>query len=508
MTIDLKLYWTLFLRRLPAMMVLFILCTTVAAVMAARVPNTYSTNARLLVQAPQIPGEMADTTVNIGAQEEIGIIRQQLLTRANLLDIARDQRVFRDYSSLSPDEVVQAMRRTTSISSSGGGRGDPALIDVAFEARSGQIAANVVNEYVTRIVNASVENRTGRAQDTLEFFQQEVDRLDNALSAQSARITEFQNKNTGRLPDDLNFRLNRQILLQERISNAERERSSLEDQRERIIRTFEANGGMPDTPQTPEQARLRELERELSDALTVYSETNPRVVTLRARIDQLRERITDAPVPQDTETEPQSILDLQLAQIDGQLENIEIVVSRAETELADLEASIAATPENAVTLQGLQRDYENIRNQYDRAVQRLAQASTGERIEVTARGQRITLIEPANVPSSPSSPNRPMMVATGAAFGLALAAGLFFLMELLNRSIRTEGELTRNLEIVPLITLPYLESSRRRFWRRSLQVASVLVVLTGVPALLWAIDTYYLPLDLLAQKVIDRVGLS
>jgi hypothetical protein len=65
-----------------------------------------------------------------------------------------------------------------------------------------------------------------------------------------------------------------------------------------------------------------------------------------------------------------------------------------------LEDAIARTPLNAITLQGLERDYENIRVQYDSAVARLAQASTGERIELTSRGQRITLIEAANVPSN------------------------------------------------------------------------------------------------------------
>ncbi len=202
------------------------------------------------------------------------------------------------------------------------------------------------------------------------------------------------------------------------------------------------------------------------------------------------------------------MLDLQLAQIDGQIDNIDVQVAEAEGELADLSESIAATPLNAATLQSLERDYENTRSQYDRAVQRLAQASTGERIEVTARGQRITLIEAADAPRSPSKPNRPVMMATGAMVGLGLAGGLFFLLELFNRRIRTQGELKRSLDIVPLITLPYLESSGRRFLRRSLQVASMIIVLVGVPTALWAIDQYYISLDLLAQRVLDRVGLT
>ena len=47
-------------------------------------------------------------------------------------------------------------------------------MSVAFEARSAQIAANVVNEYVTLILQESTDFRMSRAEGTLNFFEQEV----------------------------------------------------------------------------------------------------------------------------------------------------------------------------------------------------------------------------------------------------------------------------------------------------------------------------------------------
>jgi polysaccharide chain length determinant protein (PEP-CTERM system associated) len=516
MNFDLKFYWRLFLRRLPAMMAIVIACSVIGVVAAMRAPTTFRTEARLLVEDPQIPGDLASSTVRTEANTAIEIIRQRLMTRANMLDIANDLDVFENYSAMSPDAIVARMQQATNIRSRGGGRsGDPVIVTVAFEARNGRIAADVVNEYVTRIVNANVELRTGRAEETLEFFEQEVQRLSTELDLQSARITEFQAENADALPADQPFRMDRLSLLQERIANAERERAALVNQRARIVEIFETTGEIATAgaPLSPQQQELQSLERELSDALLVYSEENPRVQLLQRRIDQLRSQVetATADAPEDGEAATQTgvtELDVQLAQIDSRISTLDTIIAESGEEVAALEDAIARTPANAITLRSLERDYENVRRQYDSVVARLAEANTGERIEVTARGQRISVIEAANVPRKPSSPNRPRTMAMGVAAGLGLAGGLFLLLEFLNRSIRRPADITSALDITPLATIPFFESPRRRLMRNAMRVASVIVILIGVPVALWAVDTYFIPLDMLAERILRRVGVT
>ncbi|MEM7642013.1 MAG: lipopolysaccharide biosynthesis [Pseudomonadota bacterium] len=513
-----QFYWKLLLRRLPAMAVLFLLCTGLGLVLALRLPTTWATSARLLVEAPQISQNLAASTVQIEASEEIEIIRQQLLTRATLLDIAEDMNVFAPEEALSPDEVVEAMRDATRIRASGGasrrGPSQPTIVDVSFEARSGRIAAAVVNEYVTRITSANVRNRMAVAEDTMDFFSQEVERLSGELDRRSARISEFQRGNAEALPDGQGYRLNRQSLLQERVAAGNRELATLAEQRQRLTELFEATGRIGPGEQarrSPEEARLAELERELEDALTVYSRTNPRVVQLEARIAAARTAAAEAVGLEgvDEDADPQGMLyDMQVSEIDSRIDQTRTQMAEAEEELAELQTAIEQTPLNAITLAGLQRDYDNIRQQYDTAVSRASQASVGERIELTARGQRITLVESASVPTSPASPNRPLIAAAGVGAGLGLALALFLALEVLNGSVRRPVDIQNGLGIVPLATIPYIESSRRRLLRRSGQVAAMLVALIGVPAALWAVDTFYLPLDLLAQRLLDRVGLA
>jgi len=512
MNFDLKFYGRLLIRRAPVMLLLFLVSSAMGLILASRLPTTYETTARLIGQPQQISENLAASTVQIDPREEVRVLQEQLLTRTNLLDIANAHNVFEDIENILPGDIVEAMRDASTFQASGG-RGQPVLVSVRFRARTPQIAADVVNDYVTRMLAENARQRTGAASGTLSFFEQEVQRLNSELNLRSAAITAFQRENADALPGDQNFRLQRLSLLQERQAAAGRERTNLENTRARTVEIFEATGrvgSVSGATLSPEERELEDLERQLSQALTTFSETAPQVQQLQRRIEVLREQVTAQATTDGASitTGPEALLALQLAEIDARIEVLNTQEVAIEEELARLEDAVARTPLNAIGLQGLERDYENVRLQYDNAVQRLAAASVGERIEVSARGQRITLIEPAAVPTSPASPNRSMIAAGGIGMGLALAAGFFLLMELLNRTVRRPIEITNRLGITPLAALPYMESRRERILRRGLRITAALVVLTGVPAVLWAIDTYYLPLDLLADRVLDRIGLG
>ena len=116
--IDLRFYWSLLMRRLPVMLALLIICSVFGAVWAIRAPSTYSTSARLLVENPRILESRDSGTDSAG--EMLQVIEQQLLTRANLIDVANKLNVFGENSPLSVDEKIAQMRAGTRITRSGG----------------------------------------------------------------------------------------------------------------------------------------------------------------------------------------------------------------------------------------------------------------------------------------------------------------------------------------------------------------------------------------------------
>jgi polysaccharide chain length determinant protein (PEP-CTERM system associated) len=512
---EVRYYFSIFLRRLHYFLAVFMVVSTIAVIAAFTLPPAFESQTRLLVEGPQIPTSMAASTVQIGLNEQLEIIEQRLMTRANLLQVARAQNVFENMQEMTADSIVEAMRARTTIQRPGG-RNPAPIMNISFEARLPQIAAGVLNDYLTLIERQNAEFRTSRAGNTLEFFEQEVARLGQDLDAQSSKILEFKTRNTGALPESLNYRLEQQARMQEQIRQIDRDIAALRTQADRLVQVFEATGQLESEGPSlsPDEQRLREMRFQLDEALSIYSETNPQVRMLQARIAQLEERIeARAEAQSDTEETETSeerrgstTLNLQLSEIDARIsflgEQRQDILERLEA----LNETLERTPANSVALDELMRRYRNIEEQYNLAVDRLAQASTGQRIESLSRGGRISIIEPPATPNQPTKPNRIMIAGGGTAMGVFAGVGLVFLLHLLSRTARRPEDIINRIGVRPLATIPYIRSRSEVVWKRLVKVVVYLAILIGLPLAVYAVHLYYLPLDLLADRVMNKIG--
>ena len=304
------------------------------------------------MESEQIPGDLAESTVRIEAAEQLQIIKQRILTRETLVDMANRLEIYGPRGggqrpSMTTDELVEDMRTRVGIITSGGAqRRGPTLatlVDVNFEAATARMAATVTNELVTLIQRQDVEMRTGVAGRTLDFFEQEVDRLDAVLAAQSASILAFKEENQEALPDSLDFRRSQQAGAQERQVQLERELAGLNDRRSRMesLRAeFEVTGQTPEgTDRTPEEIQLQALEEELATMLSVLAPANPKVKLLEARIAGLRARVEAQRAARgevSDEGTPLTNFDLQMEQLEGQIEYLVSQRDQLDETLASL----------------------------------------------------------------------------------------------------------------------------------------------------------------------------
>ena len=524
MTPDLKFYMSLFWRRLPYVLILLAIGSAAGLTLASVLPPVYRAQAVLIVESQQIPAELAATTVQTGAREQLQIIQQRILTRERLLDMANRLQVYAPLAGevarqRQADEVVEDMRRRISIVTTGddGGRGaaDATVVTVSFEAPTGPLSAAVTNDLVTQILQENVKIRTNVAGQTLEYFTQEVARLDQELAARGVAVLDFQEANLEALPDSLEFRRSQQAAAQERLVQLGRDEATLNDRRARLVTLYETtgqvDGAAATADQSPEARQLQELRDRLASALAVLSPQNPQVRILQAQIVGLEATVAAqaAAGSQDAVTGVQlSPYEIQLADLDGQLLFIRDQQDQTNATLESLRLSIEATPGNAIMLDTLQRDYANIRGQYDQAVANRARAETGDTLEVLAKGQRITVIEQAIAPADPESPNRKLVAAAGIGGGLSLGLGLVVLLELLNGAIRRPVDLTRRLGITPFGSVPHFRTRWETVRRRMIIASVIVVVLIGLPWLLWIVNTQVTPLDLLLDRLLGTFGLA
>lgn len=507
---EFRFYLSLFLRRFHFLALIVVGCTVAGLVLAFTLPPIYRAEARLVVESPQIPGELASSTVQASVIEILEVIQQRLLTRTKLLELSERFDVHAEQPNLPSDAIVEDMEERITIELPVNNFNNRAsFVRVSFAAPTGETSAAVTNELVAQILEQNVEMRTSVTSQTLEFFIGEVARLDDELAEQGALILEYQEANKDALPDSLEYRRNRQSSLQERVLQLDRELSGLRDRRARLVEVYERTG-RPDflgESLTPEQRQLRQLQDERASASVIYSQDHPRIRSLDAQIAALE--AANIRLGLGTETAPNiTAFELQLADIDGQIEFIEEERAINERELEKLAASIEETPGNAITLGTLERDYDNLRLQYAQATASLAEARTGDQIEAQSRGQRVTVTEMASIPLAPADPNRKLIAFFGLVGGLGLATVLFLLLEILNNKIRRPSELEAQFGGPVFGTVPYIQTTEQIVLRKGIVAMSILVPVAAICGVLYLAHINYEPIEAFISIVTEKLGIG
>lgn len=516
---ELRFYLALLVRRLPLVFLFVFLGGAIGVTLAFLLPSSYSAEARLVAESEQIPSDLAASTVQVDPREQLEIIEQRILARDVLIEMANRLGIYAEAEArtgrMSADDKVSDLRERITFDVTGGrtnrGPAEATLVTIGFRAPTGDMAAAVTNELVTLLLNENASMRRETASETLEFFIQEVDRLDSELANRGAALQAFQEANREALPESLEFRRGQLLDAQARILQLSRDEAMLKDRRARLVQLYEETGGvglsMDGAPQTPEERQLAQLQSELAGMLAIMSPSNPRVIALRGQIAAVEQQVMTARGAGVTGSDPSlSAYQLQLSDIDGQIAYIEEQRTTLQATVDELIVTIQATPGNAIALDELQRNYDNVRAQYDDAVARRAAAATGEMIESLNRGQRISQIESATVPRHPDSPNRPLLAAAGVGGGLVLGLAIAAALELLNRSIRRPVDLTNGLGITPFAALPLIQSAREVNRRRMRIVAAFAIALIGLPATIWAVHTQVMPIDQVVDLILQRLA--
>lgn len=510
MPFDLTFYLKIFWSRFPLFLVVFVTILAAGYATFTRFPKVYRAEASLLVENSQIPADLATSTINTDLSHQLQIIQQRLMTRGSLLELAHKFDLYGDQPDMLPDEIVSSTQDQIDMDLSMG-RGRVTTLTITAEAADGATAANIVNELVTRALNLDAAFRTEAATDTLTFFEREVTRLGEALDQANTRILDFKNASVDALPETLDFRMSRQTQLQEQLSQARREIGQLGEQRRKLVDLFETTGRTNLPPQralNPLEEELNALHSELREALAVFSEANPKVAMLRNRISRLEAELSGTSADSgSSRTAGESVFEAQLVEIDSQISSLEDSIARYDREIAELQSAIERTPTNAIKLNAMERERDNIQGQYDMAVLRLSTAATGERIEVLSKGQRLSLIEHASVPTKPDKPSKLMFAGGSLAGGLFLGLAAVLLKEILRPTIRRPIELTRKLGITPLGTLPYVETPGEIWRRRGMRLGAAVVIVAALVGGLLLLPEQIPQIERLANTFLGQVKL-
>ncbi len=227
--------------------------------------------------------------------------------------------------------------------------------------------------------------------------------------------------------------------VQKELSNAQADRITKQSSYE-IASTTEADS----LPQVLDNGRLSDYQSKLADLRRLYAEQSAIFTPAYPKVQQLQAQITDL----------ENTLKRERANIVSRIQNDYQAAIKRERMLQAAYTSqmqrVTDQSRKAIYYSILKREVETNRQVYEQLLQRAKQVGIGSALPQT----NVRVVDSAEVPTRPSKPDMFRNALSGLASGLALALGLVFAGEYVNRSVRAPGESPFHLRVPELGVIP------------------------------------------------------
>ena len=205
-TFSISYIFDILKRRALYFIIPFLTILTIGSLVTIGWPAKYLSEGKILISSQEIPTDLVRPTVSTLANERIQYIQQRIMTRDNVVALAKKFNLSMGWQGrVSGSEITDFIRERTKIKplegTLGGERKQAIAFSVGFEYERPDVATRVANELVTMILNEDVRTRTNFASETTKFLETDVKRLEIQLSAINDEINNRQKMATGGLFD-------------------------------------------------------------------------------------------------------------------------------------------------------------------------------------------------------------------------------------------------------------------------------------------------------------------
>jgi uncharacterized protein involved in exopolysaccharide biosynthesis len=219
-------------------------------------------------------------------------------------------------------------------------------------------------------------------------------------------------------------------------------------------------------PQTL-QTQLSSLQSQLVTLQSRYTDDYPEVVKTKRDIAEVQKQLNDinnAPAATTTSSdkgnlqEPPEIrqLRLQIHQLQDQITTSTRDQQRIQESIKVFQGRVALSPAVEEQYKQLTRDNETLQKLYDDDLAKKRASEKQTAMELEQQGEQMRVLNPADLPSSPSFPNRFLFAGGGLAAGLGIGLALAFWLEFRDTSVRTEQDVLAILELPVLSQVPWV----------------------------------------------------
>lgn len=458
----------------------------------ATVPNSYESKARIFVQLDDPLAEQ----IGIGSgdrRRDIERVRQTLTSAVNLEKVVRATALGEGITTPKQmEQMVLGLGKAVKVVSQQDNLFEITAVSTdgnISDAESARLAQDIVQKMIDIFREENLAGGRGEMTDTIAFLNQQLADRQKQLEEAEQRRLAFEAK----YPE---LSQGGASLLQ-RMEGARSELRGIDADIAAAQSALAAiNGQLAGTPASlsgPGTGGARGALSEAQGQLSAMrarglTDSHPDVIAMKNQVAQLRAAAQSegpgAGMPNPAYSSLQSIR----AEKQANLQALQARRAASQADLARIGAQQIANPEVAAEAQRISRDYDVLKQQYDKLLQDREALRLRGQVETERSAVKFQVIDPPTTPRAPVAPNRPLLLLGVLIVGIGAGVAAAFAMGQLRSTFQTTARLEKafGLPVLGAISQTLTDSARVRARKRLKYFIAGSAALAGVFVLLLA----------------------
>jgi uncharacterized protein involved in exopolysaccharide biosynthesis len=206
---------------------------------------------------------------------------------------------------------------------------------------------------------------------------------------------------------------------------------------------------------------------------TRYGPSYPDVLSTAAEIEEVQKKIKESEAAHPVERLQMSanqkhhnpVVESQIAQLDTEIKDHQAREAKLQSEIVYHQSILEKAPAAEQELTTATNEYAEAEDHFKRLEDHKFAADISSDVETRQKGERFVMLEPAQAPEHPISPNRRLIDMFGLAAGLGLGVLLAVILEVLDDTIKTPRELGDYVKRPIFAEIPWMTPALKVRWR-------------------------------------------
>jgi succinoglycan biosynthesis transport protein ExoP len=491
-----------------------------AVLIAMLLPPIFQSTATILIEEQEIPQDFVRTTVTSFAEQRIQVIKQKILSSAVLADIIRQLDLYeeeRQETAATNEVLIDNMRQnitvlpvSADVINQRTGKAMMATISfsVSFEGKDPVKVQKVTDVLTTLFLKENLRVREAQVLETAKFLKDEMAKLKKELDEYEIVISQFKEEHITELPSLLNVNLQSLNNIERRIDPLNAQLNSLKERLEYIETELYHT---PPRLEIPTQKQLEDLKTALMQLKMKFSDEYPDVIKTKAAIADLERQLEETAKSNPEGERPDNPAYLRLA---AQQASINIEINSILTQMEDLKAEAAdyrkrieATPKAEERIRTLESERDKRQAKYDDLARKLMESEVSYGLEKEQKGERFTLLNPANFPIAPLKPNRKVIILLGLILGVGAGLGLVSIREYSDHSVHNASSLARLTSVPVLASIPEIVTRKEKLQKKKKVFILVFCLVALLAGTVFAVHHYLIDFPTLWGEIAQNLAL-